>query len=67
MFGYGFQTWVHPSSDGGFGLFGVRGQYMFVDPSRKLVMVNTAVRPHPRDRGNADSFALWEAVRSTLA
>jgi len=67
FFGYGFQTWVHPSSDGGFGLFGVRGQFMFVEPSRKLIMVNTAVRLDPRDRGNADSFALWEAVRSTLA
>jgi len=38
-----------------------------VEPSRKLIMVNTAVRLDPRDRGNADSFALWEAVRSTLA
>ncbi len=63
-FGYGYQTWTHPSNDGSVGLFGVRGQYVFVDPARRLVMVNTAVRSDPRDRGNADTFALWEAVRS---
>jgi CubicO group peptidase (beta-lactamase class C family) len=65
-FGYGYQTWIHPANDGSFGLFGVRGQYLFVDPVRRLVMVNTAVRTDPRDRGNAETFALWEAVRSSL-
>ena len=63
-FGYGYQTWTHPSNDGSFGLFGVRGQYLFVDPARHLVMVNTAVRTDPRDPGNAETFALWEAIRS---
>lgn len=64
--GYGYQTWVLPGGEPSFGLFGVRGQYMFVDPARRLVMVNTAVRSSPQDRGNAETFALWEGVRTTL-
>ena len=46
--------------------FVLRGQYILVDPARRLVMVNTAVRSDARDRGNADTFALWEGVRATL-
>ena len=65
-FGYGYQTWILPGRDPSFGLFGVRGQYILVDPARRLVMVNTAVRSDARDRGNADTFALWEGVRATL-
>lgn len=66
-FGYGYQTWIDPANDGSFGLFGVRGQYVFIDPAKRLVMVNTAVRSDPRDRGNAETFALWRAVRAASA
>lgn len=61
--GYGYQTWIVPAREPSFALFGLRGQYIFVDPARRLVMVNTAVRSDPRDRRNAETFALWEAVR----
>jgi CubicO group peptidase (beta-lactamase class C family) len=64
--GYGYQTWIIPGREPSFGLFGVRGQFVLVDPALKLVMANTAVRTDPRDRGNADTFALWDAVRTTL-
>jgi CubicO group peptidase (beta-lactamase class C family) len=66
-FGYGYQTWTDPKRDGSFGLFGVRGQFIFVDPAKRLVMVNTAVRASPRDSRNAETFALWGAVRSATA
>jgi CubicO group peptidase (beta-lactamase class C family) len=66
-FGYGYQTWTHPAGDGSFGLLGVRGQYIFVDPAKRLVMVNTAVRTDPRDSRNAETLALWGAVRSASA
>jgi CubicO group peptidase (beta-lactamase class C family) len=62
-FGYGFQTWIFPENDGSFALLGVRGQAMFVDPSRRLVMVHTAVRPDARDAGGAETAALWRALR----
>lgn len=62
-FGYGFQTWIFPENDGSFALLGVRGQTIFVDPARKLVMVHTAVRPDARDAGGAETTALWRALR----
>ncbi|PJI38637.1 serine hydrolase [Ferrovibrio sp.] len=62
-FGYGFQTWIFPENDGSFALLGVRGQTIFVDPSRRLVMVHTAVRPDARDAGGAETTALWRGLR----
>jgi CubicO group peptidase (beta-lactamase class C family) len=61
-FGYGFQTWVFPAMDGSFALLGVRGQTLFVDPARRLVLVHTAVRPDARDPGGAETNALWRGV-----
>ena len=65
-YGYGFQTWVFPENDGSFALLGVRGQAIFVDPARKLVMVHMAVRPNARDAGGAETIALWRAVKREL-
>ena len=62
-FGYGFQTWIFPDNDGSFALLGVRGQTIFVDPLRRLVMVHTAVRPDARDPGGAEATALWRGLR----
>ena len=66
-FGYGYQTWIFPDNDGSFALLGVRGQSIFVDPKRELVMVNTAVRPSARDPGGADTTALWRSLRRSVA
>ncbi len=62
--GYGFQTWTIPGQKPTFGLFGVRGQLILVEPTRQLVMVHTAVRTDARDSGGAASFALWAALVS---
>lgn len=61
-FGYGFQTWVFPAMDGSFALLGVRGQALYVDPAKRLVLVHTAVRPDARDPGGAETTALWRGV-----
>lgn len=65
-FGYGYQTWIFPFGDGTWAMMGVRGQTIFVDPSRQLVMVNTAARALPRDPGMSDTIALWLGIRSGL-
>jgi CubicO group peptidase (beta-lactamase class C family) len=65
-FGYGFQTWVFPENDGSFALLGVRGQAIYVDPARRLVMVHTAVRPQARDPGGAEATALWRGVKAAF-
>ena len=62
-FGYGLQTWVFPGGDGDFALLGLRGQAIFVDPGRKLVLVHTAVREATGDAGGADLVALWRGVK----
>ena len=64
--GYGYQTWIQSGSDRRFVLKGIRGQYIFVDPASKLVMVHTAVRQKPNDPANAETRALWDAVVQEL-
>jgi CubicO group peptidase (beta-lactamase class C family) len=69
FWGYGYQTWIYPSPDGRrmFALQGVRGQAIYVDPRRRLVMVHTAVRKEAVDRrGIRETNALWEGVLRAL-
>ena len=62
-FGYGYQTWIFPFEDGGWAMLGVRGQSIFVDPRRELVLVNTSARASPRDPGGADTVGLWISLQ----
>jgi CubicO group peptidase (beta-lactamase class C family) len=62
-FGYGYQTWIFPDLDGTYAFQGVRGQAIYVDPSRQLVLVHLAVRASARDPGGADTNALWRAIK----
>ena len=62
FFGYGYQTWIFPDEPGMFAFLGIRGQTIYVDPSRRLVMVHTAVRKLPVDPANAETIALWRGV-----
>jgi CubicO group peptidase (beta-lactamase class C family) len=61
-FGYGYQTWVFADDDGSFALLGEHGQALFVDPVRRLVMVNTAVQS-ARDLGGSEALAVWRTLR----
>jgi len=65
-FGYGYQTWIFPDLDGTYAFQGVRGQAIYVDPSRQLVLVHLAVRPSARDPGGADTNALWRALKQRV-
>jgi len=49
-----------------FVLKGIHGQFIFVDPGSKLIMVHTAVRQKPNDPANAETRALWDAVVQQL-
>ena len=62
FFGYGYQTWIFPDAPGTFALLGVRGQVIYVDQARRLVMVHTAVRKLPVDPAGAETVALWRGV-----
>ena len=65
MFGYGYQTWVLPGFGRQFALRGVRGQFVFVDPVSRVVLVHTAAG----DIGNpiGELLTLWTCVSEALA
>jgi CubicO group peptidase (beta-lactamase class C family) len=64
-FGYGYLLWLFPGERRQFALLGYKGQYICVDPSAKLVMVQTAVEA-PDFRDNDEAWALWSAVVDQL-
>lgn len=62
-FGYGNHFWIFPGARPRFALIGVRGQVIFVDPARRLVLVQTAVWKSAGDRAaRAELLALWRGV-----
>jgi CubicO group peptidase (beta-lactamase class C family) len=60
-FGYGYLLWLFPGERRQFALIGYKGQYVCVDPTSKLVMVQTAVEA-PRADDNDEAWSLWSAV-----
>lgn len=60
---YGYQIW-YSADTRRFSLRGLRGQFVFVDPDLKLVLVQTALGGTPPDF--AELFALWNALRAQL-
>src|SRR5215510_2565462 len=58
---YGYQIW-YSADTRRFSLRGLRGQFVFVDPDLKLVLVQTALSGAPPDF--AELFALWNALRA---
>ena len=59
--GYGYQTWILPGERRMFVLAGAHGQFIFVDPASRLVMVQTAVYEQSV-APMAEVLALWEGV-----
>src|SRR5262245_24718112 len=58
---YGYQIWYSADARR-FALRGLRGQFVFVDPDLKLVLVQTALSGGPPE--TAELFALWSALRA---
>ena len=62
FFGYGYQVRVLPGANRQFVLIGQRGQALYVDPARKIVMVHTAARPPNDVDGTLTTLSLWHGV-----
>src|SRR5215475_11118921 len=60
---YGYQIW-YSADTRRFALRGLRGQFVFVDPDLKLVLVQTALSGG--QPGTAELFALWNALRAQV-
>lgn len=60
--GYGYQVWLLMANRRTFALRGVRGQFVIVDPEKKLVLVQTALGGD----NDQELYALWSALSSQL-
>lgn len=60
---YGYQIWYSADTKR-FSLRGIRGQFVYVDPELKLVLVQTALGGSPPDF--MELFALWNALRTQV-
>ncbi len=64
-YGYGNQFWLFPGETRRFALLGVYGQFIFVDPQLKLVMVQTTANATAKSAATTlakDADAFWRGV-----
>jgi CubicO group peptidase (beta-lactamase class C family) len=63
--GYGYHFWTYPGDTRRFVMLGVYGQSMFVDPGRRLVIVQTGANATPDAGGTSlgrERDAFWRGV-----
>jgi len=65
-FGYGYQWWIPESPQGDFLAIGVWGQYIYVDPTRDVVIVKTSADPLFDDHDH-ESVAAFRAIARAVA
>ena len=66
VLGYGYQWWIPQSNSGEYMAMGVYGQYIYVNPSTKTVIVKLSANPKYNDKSYVPSndFAHLELFRS---
>lgn len=64
-FGYGYQWWVPENPRGDFLAIAVWGQYIYIDPTRGVIIVKTSADP-AFDDNDHESVAAFRAVASAL-
>jgi CubicO group peptidase (beta-lactamase class C family) len=65
-FGYGYQWWVPENPRGDFLAIGVWGQYIYIDPTRSVIIVKTSADP-AFDDNDHESVAAFRAIAAGLA
>lgn len=67
-YGYGYQTWITPMKQRTFLARGLYGQFIFVQPSSKIVMVHLAAyeKPYLNQEYRQELFAVWKGVLKSL-
>jgi len=68
-YGYLWWTGATPASrrDGAFMAIGIHGQYLYVNPIARIVIVVWGARPHPSQGQVVDDWSFCDAVTATLA
>lgn len=65
-FGYGYQWWIPEESHGDYVAIGIWGQYIYVDPTRDVVIVKTSVDEWFDDHDH-ESIALFRAIARSVS
>ncbi len=65
-FGYGYKWWIPEDPQGDFLAIGVWGQYVYVDPTREVVIVKTSADPDFDGRDH-ETVAVFRAIALSLA
>ncbi len=63
-FGYGYQWWIPEDPHGDFLAIGIWGQYIYVDPTREVLIVKTSADPLFDDRDHETVAAFRSIARS---
>ena len=70
VLGYGYQWWIPQQPDGDYLAIGVYGQFVYVDPKRKIVIAKTSAYPDYNIDGadkELETIALFRAIARHLA
>lgn len=62
VFGYGYQWWVPVDADGEFYAVGIYGQYIYVNPKARIVVVQTAADRNFRADGHDGHIVKQETI-----
>jgi CubicO group peptidase (beta-lactamase class C family) len=66
-FGYQYQWWIPPDSDGDFLARGLRGQYIYINPRQKVVIVKTSAAEKPlTGEEHLVMVSLFRAISNSL-
>jgi len=67
---YGYMWWpgwTEPSGkDGAFAAVGIHGQYVYINPARRVVIVAFGAQPKPTDKDPVDPLVFFDAVAAKL-
>ncbi len=71
-FGYGYQWWVPENAEGEFFAGGIYGQFIYVNPRQKVVIVKTSAHREFQDDGNGgrevkhETMQMFRAIANSL-
>ncbi len=65
-FGYGYKWWIPEDPQGDFTAIGIWGQYVYVDPTREVVIVKTSTDPEFDDNDH-ETIAAFRAIAQAAA
>lgn len=63
-FGYGYQWWIPGKPQGDFAAIGIYGQFIYVNPARKVVIAKTSAYADYNNSGGAMEYETIDAFQA---